>query len=144
MQISSTTIIPAAAPEIWEVLTDYEDFATWNPFVTNVALDKNGKRARLRVDLDKHEREHAVEIKLHASHAPGKLAWDLLLAPSWLVSARYAATLQPHAEGAALTQEVRFGGLAKSSFIRAAFRKRVARGLEKMGEALREQMCGAR
>lgn len=143
MNITNTTTIPAAAPAIWDVLTDYEDFKTWNPFVTNVALDKNGKRATLRVDLNKYDREQQVEVKLRESETHRTLSWDLLIAPSWLLSARYVATLTPEGEGAHLKQELRFGGVAKGSVDKPALRARLERGLERMAAALRAQMRGA-
>ena len=138
MRFSATTHIAASPDSIWDVLTDYSDHETWNPFVVSAAMPKPN-RLNVMIDPDPEDRmlgcDGAIRKAEHAKH----LDIDLHFGPAFLLYAKYRATLSASGGGTLLHQEVRFGGLLCGYYIRKAFLAKMQRGLEDMGAALKRQ-----
>ncbi len=50
-QISTQTKIEATAAEVWKVLTDFENYAEWNPFIKSIkGMVKPGKTIEAQID----------------------------------------------------------------------------------------------
>lgn len=48
MEIQTTTMINAAPKKVWDVLTDFENYKNWNPFVKSITGDvKEGNKIKV-------------------------------------------------------------------------------------------------
>lgn len=138
MRLSATTHIAASAASIWDVLTDYPDHETWNPFVVSAVMPKPN---RLNVLIDPHPEDRLVgcDAAIRNAEHPRQLDIHLHFGPAFLLYAKYRATLSASGGGTLLNQEVRFGGLLCGHYIRKSFLAKIQRGLEDMGAALKRQ-----
>ncbi len=138
MRLSAKTQIAALAASIWDVLTDYPDHETWNPFVVSAAAIKPN-RLNLMIDPDPEDRMVGCDAAIRNAEHARQLDIHLHFGPAFLLYAKYRATLSASGGGTLLNQEVRFGGLLCGYYIRRSFLAKVQRGLEDMGAALRRQ-----
>ena len=138
MRLSATTHIAASAASIWDVLTDYPDHETWNPFVVGAAMTKPN-RLNVMIDPNPEDRMIGCDAAIRRAEPARQLDIDLHFGPAFLLYAKYRATLSPSGGGTLLKQDVRFGGLLCGYYIRRSFLAKMQRGLDGMSAALRQQ-----
>jgi hypothetical protein len=138
MRLSASTLIAASPDSIWDVLTDYPDHETWNPFVVSAAMPKPN-RLNVMIDPDPEDRMLGCEAAIRKAERAELLDIHLHFGPPFLLHAKYRATLSVFGGETLLTQEVRFGGLLRGYYIRRSFLAKMQRGLEEMGAALKRQ-----
>ena len=69
-------VVTAPRTLVWNLLTDFEDYADWNPYIVRARGDarKGARASELRLELDKGELEkfecHVLDVK-----ARRKLRW---------------------------------------------------------------------
>jgi uncharacterized protein YndB with AHSA1/START domain len=138
MRLSATTHIAASAASIWDVLTDYSDHETWNPFVVS-ATEVTPNRLEVMIDPDPEDRLFGCEGVVRNVEQPTQFDIDLHFGPPILLNAKYRATLTASGGGTLLEQNIRFGGPLRGYYIRKSFLAKMQRGLEAMGAALKRQ-----
>ena len=137
MRVTSTTTIASTAQAIWDVLTDYPDYPTWNPFI--VSASTRGRSLTLAIDTDPDARMLSCDARIVRSEAAALLKIRLEIAPGF-INGRYAAHLAEDERAVRLTQDLRFGGLVSRLYIRPWLLADLRRGLDAMGAALKRQV----
>ncbi len=74
--ISTEIEIEASVGKVWKVLTDFDNYPKWNPYIQHVdGRRKLGKR--LKISLHKNKRElEKISVKIIALDENEKFAWQ--------------------------------------------------------------------
>jgi hypothetical protein len=138
MRVTSTIDVAAPVQTVWDVLTDYQDYPTWNPFI--VGATATGRRSlSLTIDVAPEERLISCDARIIRDVVPSPLEIRLEIAPGF-VHGRYVAHLETHGGGVTLRQDIRFGGLVHKLYVHRPFLVVVRNGLDAMGAALKRQV----
>ena len=141
----ATAIAIAASPErVWQLLTDFDAYEEWNPFVRR-ASGELALGETLQVAIAPPDRRAmtfkpvVTELRLNRL-----LRWKGQLLLPGLFNGDHQFRLRPTSKGTAFEHEERFTGILPTLMNDAAF-KRIERGFTLMNEALRrraeEQEC---
>ncbi|RDI71684.1 SRPBCC domain-containing protein [Halopelagius longus] len=133
-----TTISIDAAPErVWEVLTDFERYPEWNPFMRIMGRANEG--ARIAVELRPPEgRTASFRATVTASEYGRRLEWVGHLGVRGLFDGRHRFVLEPDADGerTTLTHAETFRGVLSGLLFRVVGENTEA-GFRQMNEALK-------
>jgi hypothetical protein len=129
--------IDAPPEKVWGVLTDFDSFSDWNPFIPRAA-GRIEEGARLDVFIrppgDKGMR---FRPKVLAAKPGRELRWKGRLFLPWLFDGEHAFTIEPLGEGRVrFTQGERFTGLLVPLFA-AKIGAEIREGFEEMNRALK-------
>ncbi len=139
-EITTDIEINAAPSGVWRVLTDFERFPEWNPFITRAEgelrvgatleifvqiPESTGRRFRPRVLKVEPERE---------------LVWLGQLAVPGLFNGEHRFRIEPHDGGSRFIHSERFTGLIVPLLGAAGVLKKTERGYHLMNEALKHRV----
>lgn len=140
IDISAETEIEASPEEVWSVLTDFEQFRAWNPFIREArgTTEVGGKvRVRVRPSLRVPLVFHATVLESEANRG---LRWRGHVLARWLASGDHWFTIEPLGGGRVrFAQRERFTGLLPWLGARL-LRREVRRGFDAMNHALDERV----
>ncbi len=138
-ELSAEIEIKAPAEQVWRILTDFDKFPEWNPFIRQ-AKGKVETGARLEVNLQPTgSRAMSFKPKLLDVEPNRKLRWlGRLLIPG-LFDGEHSFTIEPlDEERVRFVQSERFSGLLVPFFAKS-LDKDARRGFEEMNHALKER-----
>jgi hypothetical protein len=107
--------IYAPAEAVWEVLVDFDAYATWNPFIRRVAgLLRLGERveACLQPSGQRSVDIHPTITRIQPNR---ELQWRSHVLMPFLLYGEHIFRLYPLAHGVLFVQRLRFGGIFASS-----------------------------
>jgi hypothetical protein len=138
--IITTVTINAGKEQVWEVLTDFEEYPKWNPFLIQIAGKLNRKdltKVTIRVPNVPEEFFYYATIK---KEIPGqRLVWRSRLYAKELFAGRHVFDIQEVAENkVVLTHQETYTGVL-IFFIDPAFFGKVKRGINAMNNALKKR-----
>jgi hypothetical protein len=136
IEVTASCDIDAPAEAVWSVLTDLDQFQSWNPFIRHAAgsTEVGGHvRVRVRPSL-------GLPLVFHATVYDRKdrrsLRWRGHVGAAWLACGDHAFTIEPLGEGRSrLVQREAFTGIVPWLAGRLLARE-TRRGFEAMNRAL--------
>jgi hypothetical protein len=136
--IESTVDIRASPAAVWAVLTDFESYPEWNPFITRAeGAPAAGERLRIHVDPPEGRGMTFRPRVVHAD-TDERLVWQGKLGISGLFDGRHEFLIEPNDDGTVrFTQREVFTGLLVGLLLDEAD---VRAGFDAMGEALAERV----
>jgi hypothetical protein len=144
MHAIETGIDIAAPPwRVWRVLTDFDAYPAWNPFLIRVqGRPAEGARLRVRVEIPGRRSASTLKARVVALETGRALRWRgrLLLLPG-LLEGEHAFELDWLAEGRAtrLRHAARFSGLLAPLARAGGVLEAARRGAEAMEAALKAE-----
>lgn len=137
-QLSSEIMIDSSAKRVWELITDFEGFSRWNPFIRRASGEvRTGARLEVFIQLSgtKGMTFHPKVLKADPNH---ELRWLGRLYLPWLFDGEHALIIEPSGENSVkFIQREKFTGLLVP-FTRSLLRD-TQRGFEEMNTALKQQ-----
>jgi len=138
LEVTAATEIEAPAEAVWEVLTDFDQFRAWNPFIRDAhGSAEVGDMVRVRV-----RPSIPVPLVFRAtviSHDDHELRWRGKLLASWLGTGDHRFVVEPIDRGRVrFVQCERFSGLLPWLGGKLLARE-TQRGFEAMNRALKER-----
>ena len=134
-----TEIAIAAPPErVWDVLTDFDAYPTWNPFITSIAgRPEVGTELEVRIEPP-GRRAMTFRPTVLAAEPQRRLAWlGRVLLPR-VFDGEHSFEIEPSGDGGSrFTQRERFSGLLVP-LLGATLRK-TEQGFVAMNRALKER-----
>ncbi|MFF5518313.1 SRPBCC family protein [Streptomyces coeruleorubidus] len=111
-RIASEVQISARPEEVWAVLTDFERFHEWNPFLVGAAgRAEPGQRLSLRFRLPGSGREMVFKPTVLVSEAPRLLRWRGRLGVTGVFDGLHSFELTPREGGTHVVQAETFTGV---------------------------------
>ena len=117
VRLNASIEIQASPEKVWQVLTDFNAYPQWNPFMTSAQVTSPGGRldegARLRIVLRDASGDTTFNPTV-LTHIPGKeLQWLGKIGPGWIADGEHRFTIEQIRPGRVrLTQSERFTGVA--------------------------------
>jgi hypothetical protein len=134
-EIRSEIDIRASAERVWAILTDFQKYGEWNPFINHVSGDpKLGEKIRIGVRTPSGK-ERSYEPMITRFEVGRELRW---LGKSFLLSGEHVFVLEPRSESLRLVQSEMFTGLL-SSFFGKETENDILGGFRQMNEALKHR-----
>ncbi len=139
MEIRTDIQIDAPAARVWSILTDFDAYPAWNPFIRLVeGRAEKGSQLHVRLDLP---RFRSIEVRPRIIHFdPGReLRWiGQLLLPGFF-DGEHVFAIEPIGDvSVRFVQRERFIGIGVP-FLSAVVRRPLIEGFEEMNEALKER-----
>jgi hypothetical protein len=142
MEIVTQVEIAAPPARVWEVLTRFEDYPSWNAFLPEVTGElREGARLRVRIVMP-GSRTMKVRPRLLRVVPGRELRWKGRLLVPGLFSGEHAFLLEPAAGGTHFVQRERFRGLLLP-LLRGMLERGARPGFEQMNRALKARAEGA-
>lgn len=137
-ELSTTIDIDASPEDVWRVLTDFEHYSEWNPFMRVTGRPNEG--ARLVVDLTPPG-GRGVQFRPTVTHVDHgrELRWLGHLFVPGLYDGEHRFTLDARGGGTRLTHAESFGGVL-AGLVNRFVGDSTARGFEAMNTALKTQV----
>jgi hypothetical protein len=128
--------INASRMRVWNILTDFEKYEEWNPFIQRIAGEpKEGSKIKihLRTPGGKNRQYEPIVTKVD----PGReLRW---IGKSMLLTGEHTFVIEEkQAESVLFIQRELFGGLL-ASFFGSGTHEDIEAGLRQMNEALKQR-----
>ena len=139
MTAIETAIDLAAKPsEVWAVLTDFDRYNTWNPFITKVEGEpKLGSHVKVHVGIG--QAAVPIEAEIVTFRPDQKLVWRSKLFVPGLFDRDHSFEIEPTDTGCTLTQtQTYMGPIAPAAGVLTS--EVVRRGLKSMNEALKRRV----
>jgi hypothetical protein len=135
----SEIIINSATEEIWQVLTDLESYAKWNPFTVKVRSEWiPGKPVHLTVKMKPNRRPITQTEYLSRIQQPEILAWGFSY--GWILKAmRTQQLIRIHETQTQYVNEDIIEGLL-SPIVHAIYGKWIQKGFDEISVALKNYM----
>jgi hypothetical protein len=137
LALSREIEIEASAERVWEILTDFDAFPTWNPFIRSLrgTLEPGGRLEAVLQPGD--SRPMTFRPTLLVADEARELRWlGRVLAPG-LFDGEHRFAIEPIGEGRVrFVQSERFGGLLLP-LMRGSLERDAMRGFEEMNAALK-------
>jgi hypothetical protein len=117
VRLTASIEIQASPEQVWQVLTDFNAYPQWNPFITSARVTSPGGRldkgARLRIVLHDASGDTTFTPQV-LTDVPGKeLRWLGKMGPGWIADGEHRFTIEQIRPGRVrLTQSERFTGVA--------------------------------
>jgi hypothetical protein len=142
-QLRSEIVIESSAEGVWQVLTDFDAFPEWNPFISSISGEAS-VGARLEVHISPPSgmgmtfKPRVLSVETHR-----ELRWlGRLLLPG-LFDGLHSFVIDPIQENrVSFVQGERFTGLLVPLFGLLGVFKATERGFEAMNQALKERSEG--
>ena len=138
-ELHTETDIEAPAERVWELLTDFDSYPQWNPFIRNISgLPSPDERLEVRLEPP-GGRGMTFKPKVLNAEPNRELRWlGNLLVPG-LFDGEHSFTIEPLDEARVLfVQREEFRGLLVPLFSRS-LDTNTRRGFEQMNHALKER-----
>ena len=136
-EVVTELYIEAPASSVWEVLTNFDAYPSWNPMMRRVRGELR-EGAKLALSFQAGGRTVNVRAKLLEVEAPRALRWGG--GPSKrLLWIEHYFRIEPEEAGVRFVHGERFDGLLGASALRL-LGKNPRRRYEKVNEALRERV----
>lgn len=133
--ITTDIEIDATPEQVWEVLTDFEAYGEWNPFITSIeASGVVGERLRATL-CPEGGRPTTITPTLLANEAAREFRWLGSIGVRGLFDGEHSFVLEPTASGTRLVHAERFRGILARPVLALVGRKTHA-GFVAMNEAL--------
>jgi hypothetical protein len=137
-QLSSEILINSSAQRVWKLITDFDDFPSWNPFIRRATGEiKTGARLEVFIQPSgtKGVTFHPKVLKVDPNH---ELRWLGRLYLPWLFDGEHALIIEPSTENSIkFIQREKFTGLLVP-FTRSLLRD-TQRGFEEMNRELKQR-----
>ena len=138
-EIRTSIEIAASPTAVWEVLTDFDAYPEWNPFVRSIAGTLS-EGERLEVSLGASGKKPMGFTPVVTSVVPGEeFAWLGHLGVKGVFDGHHHFQLSVSDIGTRLDQFEQFSG-ALSPILLAAIGTTTARGFDEMNQALKERV----
>jgi len=138
-ELHSEIQIDAPAERVWELLTDFDSYPQWNPFIRKISgQPAPGERLDVRIEPP-GGRGMTFKPKVLNAEPNGSLRWlGQLLVPG-LFDGEHSFTIEPLEENRVrFVQREAFKGLLVPLFARS-LETNTQRGFEEMNRALKER-----
>lgn len=138
-ELRSEIEIDAPSEKIWSILTDFDRFPDWNPFI-RASSGRIEKNQRLSVTLHPSGgRTTAMRPSVLAVEPNRELRWIGHLGIPGLFDGQHIFELQPLGDARTMfVQREQFGGILLP-FLTGMLRNETARGFGEMNQALKER-----
>ncbi|WP_435365319.1 SRPBCC family protein [Haloarchaeobius sp. DYHT-AS-18] len=136
-KVETAIDIDAPADVVWTVLTDFEQYSEWNPYMTDArGTASEGSRIEVRLAAQ-GGRTIRLEPELTAVEEHDRLEWTAEYLAPMLFRERHTIELDPNDDAETrVVQRVSFTGIsADQMFTEASIRD----GIEAMNRALKER-----
>ena len=143
LEIRTEVEIDAGPAEVWRVLTDFEAYPRWNPFIAAVYGElQNGKRVGVvMTPPDGRESRHSPKLLVVAEER--ELRWVGTLGANFLYRGEHFFRLHPHGRGQTrLVHGEDISGIL-TRYMGGTI-TRIARGCVGMNQALKRRVESAR
>jgi hypothetical protein len=140
MHTLDTEIEIGASPDgIWSILTDFDAYRRWNPFIRSIkGVARKGASLDVRVQLD-GAKERSFRATVLAADRPGELSWRGRLLIPGILDAEHRFTIEALSSGKARFRQMeQFGGVLVP-FLRRTLDGPVQRAFVEMNIALKER-----
>lgn len=138
--IKEELIINAPIEKVWDVITDFGNYAAWNPFIQNIVLNgklESGTVVTLHALMKPGAPPTLVSATLVDVQAPRTLSWCGGFGPAWLARGRHFHELEQLPDGSTrFVHGETFSGLL-FALIWPLQRKSFAEMYKKISEALK-------
>lgn len=137
-QLSSEITINSSAERVWELITDFDDFPQWNPFIRR-ATGEIRTGAKLEVFIQpSRTKGMTFQPKVLTVDPPHELRWLGRLYLPWLFDGEHALIIEPSGENSVkFIQREKFTGLLVP-FTPGLLRD-TQRGFEEMNRELKQR-----
>jgi hypothetical protein len=139
-EIETDITLHATTEKVWEVLTDFEQYGTWNPFMTKV-VGTAEKNRKLRVEMELADsRGFLAKPKITVCESGSELRWVSRLYFKGLYDAEHYFTLE---ELGKHRVKLVHGEKYSGSFAKSLFKKLSAdneTGFRIMNQALKKRL----
>ncbi len=138
--IITSITINAGKEQVWEILTSYREYSTWNPFIIQIAGKLNTEDfTKVIVQVPQVPEDFFYYAFIKKEEAYQKLVWKSRLYVDELFSGRHIFTITEQAENKVLfTHQGKYSGLLVF-LIDPAFFGKVKRGMNSMNNALKKR-----
>ncbi len=111
-QLRSEIDIDATPARVWEVLSDFQAYPEWNPFITSADGEAAvGRRIAMRMQ-PVGARGVTLKPTITQAKAGSRLSWQGRIGVRGIFDAEHVFELEPREDGGTrLSQSERFGGL---------------------------------
>ncbi|HEU4318530.1 MAG TPA: SRPBCC domain-containing protein [Acidimicrobiia bacterium] len=138
-QITTEVAIAATPETVWSQLTDFEAFASWNPFMIEVSGDPTlGSKLQVRMQPPGGSTMTFRPTVTEAT-APNRFEWLGNLLFRGLFDGRHRFELESAGSGTRLVHSEQFTGILVP-LMRKALETRTRAGFEAMNHALKERV----
>lgn len=138
-EIRTSIVIEAPPSAVWNVLSDFDSYPEWNPFVRSIAGSLAvGERLEVRIGAQGKKAMRITPIVTDVDAGKG-FAWVGYLGSKSIFSGHHHFDLQAMATGTRFDHFEEFSG-ALSPVILGAIRKSTERGFDEMNSALKERV----
>ena len=136
-RVETEITIPAAPDVVWSVLTDFEGYEEWNPFLSEARGEARvGGHLYIKATPVGGSQVYGFEPEIVVADAPRELRWRSRLLVPGLFDGEHYFVLEETAEGTRLVHGEDFDGVLLFFVSPAQF----SVSFEAMNEALREQV----
>lgn len=137
-QIETSIVIKAPAGTVWEILTDFEKYPQWNPFIKSVKGEvKEGSNIKVRIEPP-GAKGMTFKPKVLAFKPQKEFKWLGNLLVKGLFDGEHAFLLTAHKDGTTtLVQSEKFKGILVPLFSKM-LDTNTLQGFKLMNEKLRE------
>lgn len=127
-----------APPEpVWAMLTDFEAYAVWNPFIRRVIAPIFHVGEILDVFLQPSgQRGMRIRPEILRLSPPHELCWHSYVLHRFILHGEHTFRLRPTATGTLFIQRLRFGGLLAPLIVPLIYSDTL-RGMEEMDAAFK-------
>ena len=138
-ELRSEIVIEAPPERVWSILTDFERFPEWNPFIRKIS-GKIEARGRLSVTLHPSGgRTTAFKPTILKAEPNRELQWIGHIGFPGLFDGQHIFELQPLGDSMTrFVQREQYGGILLP-FVSGMLRNETARGFDEMNRALKER-----
>ena len=139
-QIQYSIDISASAARVWEILTDFPSYPSWNPFIRSISGAQIAG-SRLQVTIQPQGGRAMTLAPTLLNFSPAKeFRWKgQLLLPGVFDGEHYLELGKREQGGVRLTQGEIFSGLLVPLFFRGALRNGTELGFQAMNQALKQR-----
>jgi hypothetical protein len=144
MEIQTEIEIGAPPGRVWEILTDFDAYPGWNPFIVEAEGEPlAGARLRVRIAPPGRKPMEFTPVVLRADERI-ELRWRGRLGMAWIFEGEHVFRLRPRADGGTrFEHSERFRGLL-TRFFPASMWRATRMGFEAMNEALKSRAQASR
>jgi len=137
-QLESEILVNSSAKRLWELITNFEDFPRWNPFIRRAPGEiKTGARLKIFIQPSgtKGMTFQPKVLKVDPNH---ELHWLGRLYLPWLFDGEHALIIEPSSENSVkFIQREKFTGLLV--LFAGSILRDTQRGFEEMNRALKQR-----
>ncbi|WP_435319988.1 SRPBCC family protein [Haloarchaeobius sp. TZWSO28] len=136
-EVEAAIDIDAPVDVVWTVLTDFEQYSEWNPYITDASgAATEGSRVEIRLTAQ-GGRTIRLEPRLDTVIENEVLEWSAQYLAPRLFHERHTIELEPFGEGQTnVVQHIEFTGLSTDQMFSEAS---IRAGLEAMNRELKER-----